>query len=177
MIYVPLSHLRSKESQCIYITYSTDSGKVTRYTHYMSSVNKYQWVYLVKTVCISCILLTDDTQCIYLVNLRHCTHLIGVQKSVKSADFSLILWFISLLLYRTARKLQLWVDWFYFANIITKEAWLTLINTSSFVNNGKYQTFVDLAILNPTITVILMAKFIHTIAAYLVPYIREGYDN
>jgi len=31
--------------------------------------------------------LIDDMQCLYLVNLRHCTHLIGVQKSVKSVDF------------------------------------------------------------------------------------------
>jgi len=38
-------------------------------------------------------------------------------------------------------------------------------------------TFVDLVILNPIITVILMAKFIPTITAYLVPCIKEGYDN
>jgi len=31
--------------------------------------------------------------------------------------------------------------------------------------------------LNPTITVILMAKFNPTITAYLVPYIIEGYEN
>jgi len=30
---------------------------------------------------------------------------------------------------------------------------------------------------NPTITVILMAKFNPTITAYLVPYIIEGYGN
>jgi len=60
-------------------------------------------------------------------------------------------------------------DWFYFANIITKEA---LVPANLFVNNGKYQTFADQIIkLNPTITVILMAKFNHTITAYLVPYI------
>jgi len=55
-----------------------------------------------------------------------------------------------------------------------------MINTSSFnyfVNNGKYPTFVDLVILNPTIIVIFMAKFNPTITAYLVPYITEGYDN
>jgi len=40
-----------------------------------------------------------------------------------------------------------------------------------------HATFVDLEILNPTITVILMAKFNPTITAYLVPYITEGYDN
>jgi len=50
-------------------------------------------------------------------------------------------------------------------------------NSSSFVNNGKYRTFVDLVILNPTITVIMMTKFNAIITAYLVPYIREGYDN
>jgi len=38
-------------------------------------------------------------------------------------------------------------------------------------------TFVDPVILNPTITVILMAKFNPTITAYLVPYKREKYDN
>jgi len=42
---------------------------------------------------------------------------------------------------------------------------------------AKYQAFVDLVILNPTITVILMAKFSPTINAYLFPYIIEGYDN
>jgi len=41
----------------------------------------------------------------------------------------------------------------------------------------KYPTFVDLVILNPTITVILMAKFNPTITAYLIPYIRELYDD
>jgi len=66
-------------------------------------------------------------------------------------------------------------DWLYFANIITKEVWLTV--TSNYFNNSKHQTFVDLVILNPTITVTLMAKFNPTITAYLVPYITEGYDN
>jgi len=47
----------------------------------------------------------------------------------------------------------------------------------NFVDNGKHLTFVDLVILNPIITVILMAKFNPTIIAYLVPYIIEGYDN
>jgi len=28
--------------------------------------------------------------------------------------------------------------WLYFANIITNEAWLTLINSNYFVNTGKY---------------------------------------
>jgi len=67
-IYVPLSHLRSKESQCIYITYSTSSGMLTRYTHCMSSSDK---MYLVNWW---------HTVHIYFVNLRHCTHLIGVYK-------------------------------------------------------------------------------------------------
>jgi len=31
--------------------------------------------------------------------------------------------------------------------------------------------------LNPTITVILMAKFNPTITAYLVPYIKQEYDD
>jgi len=31
--------------------------------------------------------------------------------------------------------------------------------------------------LNPTITVILIAKFNPTLTAYLIPYISEGYDN
>jgi len=63
------------------------------------------------------------------------------------------------------------------ANIITKEACLTLINISSLINNGKYPTFVNLVILNPTITVTLMAKFNPTITAYLVPYMIERHDN
>jgi len=61
-----------RESQCIYITYSTGSGMVTRYTHCFNEIYT---------------LVPNDTQCVHLVNLRHCTHLIGVQKSVKSADF------------------------------------------------------------------------------------------
>jgi len=36
---------------------------------------------------------------------------------------------------------------------------------------------VHLAILNPIITVIFMAKFNLTITAYLAPYKRGGYDN
>jgi len=32
-VYVPLSHLRTKESQYIYITYSTGSGMLTRYAY------------------------------------------------------------------------------------------------------------------------------------------------
>jgi len=60
------------------------------------------------------------------------------------------------------------------ANIIIKEAWLTLVPSNYFVNNSKYWTFVNLVILNPTITVILVANFNPTITAYLVPYIREG---
>jgi len=45
------------------------------------------------------------TSAYYLINLRHCTHLIGVQKSLKSADF-----FDTVILsHRTASKLQLWV--------------------------------------------------------------------
>jgi len=59
--------------------------------------------------------------------------------------------------------------WFYFANIITKRHDLRYL---ILVNKGKYPTFVDLEILNPTITV-----FNPTITAYLVPYITEGYDN
>jgi len=43
----------------------------------------FHGTYLIKVY----ISLTDDTQCVYLVNLRHCTRLKGVQKSVKSADF------------------------------------------------------------------------------------------
>jgi len=56
--------------------------------------------------------------------------------------------------------------WFYFANIITKEAWLTLINTSSFKLLCQQQwmsyTFADIVVakFNPTIT--------------LVPYIKKG---
>jgi len=59
----------------IYITYSTGSGMLMRYTHYFNEI------YVPGA---------------YFVNLRHCTHLISVQKSVKSADF---FDFISLLLY------------------------------------------------------------------------------
>jgi len=49
-------------------------------------------IYTLVPVCIShlssvYISLTDDTQYVYLVNLRHRTRLIGVHKSVKSADF------------------------------------------------------------------------------------------
>jgi len=55
-----------------------------RYTHCMSSSNE---IYALIPVRIS---LTDDTQHIYiyvyLVNLKHCTHLIGVQKSVDFFD-------------------------------------------------------------------------------------------
>jgi len=36
--------------------------------------------------------------------------------------------------------------------------------------------FVDLVILNPTITVILMAKFNPTITVHWVPYITEVHD-
>jgi len=46
--------------------------------------------------------------------------------------------------------------------IITKEVWLTPVPSNYY---GKYWTFVDLVILNPTII------------AYLVPYIIEGCDN
>jgi len=51
--------------------------------------------------------LTDDKQYVHLINLRHCTHLIGVQKSVKSADFfdTMIL-----SLHKTASKLQLGIE-------------------------------------------------------------------
>jgi len=47
-----------------------------------------------------------------------------------------------------------------------------MTNTSSlnyFVNNGKYPAFIDLVILNLTITVILTEKFNPTIMLYLVP--------
>jgi len=67
--------------------------------------------------------------------------------------------------------------WFFFANIQTKEAWLTIIPSNYFTNNGKYPTFVNLVILNPTITVILIEKCFPTITTYLVPYIIEVYDN
>jgi len=77
---------------------------------------------------------------------------------VKSADlFDTVILLISLLLYRTASKLKLWD--------------LILIHQKQFDPvNGKYPTFVDLVILNPTITVILIAKFNPIIIAYLVPY-------
>jgi len=50
---------RSKESQCMYITYSTGSEMLC-YMHFVSSVNEIyaQCVYLIK------ISLTDNTQCI-----------------------------------------------------------------------------------------------------------------
>jgi len=60
-------------------------------------------------------------------------------------------------------------DWFYFANIITKEACHITLSTMVDIQL--------LVILNPTIAIILMAKFNSTITTYLVPYIREGYDN
>jgi len=48
-----------------------------------------------------------------------------------------------------------------------------MINTISFkllCQHSKYPTFVDLVILNPTITVILMAKFNPTITAEYISY-------
>jgi len=110
---------------------------------------------------------------LYLINLRHYTHL---QKSVKSADFFHTV-ILSLFLSKKITIVGLNLnsskaDWFYFAVIITKEAWLTLITLSTTVNIE-----LLLVILNPTITVILMAKFNPTITTYLVPYIIEGCDN
>jgi len=92
------------------------------------------------------------------------TDLIAVQKSVtvKSADFfdSVILSLFSYMEHQVSYNLWDWIlidqkqiDYTYFANIITKEAWLTLVPSNYFVNDGKYPTFVDLVILNPTITV------------------------
>ena len=37
LLRLPLSHLRSKESQCIYITYCTGSGELMRFMH--SNIN------------------------------------------------------------------------------------------------------------------------------------------
>jgi len=58
-----------------------------------------------------------------------------------------------------------------------------MINTISFKLLYQQWSFVDLVILNPTITVIkfnpiiTVIKFNPIITAYLVPYIREGYTN
>jgi len=46
------------------------------------------WLLLLRaTVSFAPIWVIFQNSVTYLVNLRHCTHLIGVQKSVKSADF------------------------------------------------------------------------------------------
>jgi len=98
---------------------------------------------------------------VHLLGVRHCSHLIGVQKFVKSADNVIL----SLLLYRTPSKFQLW-EWILVYQKHYFDKWLTLFPSNYFVNNSNYQTFVDLGILNPTITVIFMAKFNPTITAY-----------
>jgi len=63
--------------------HTSDQRKVSANIWHIVLAQEYQCVYLVKAY----ISLFDDTQWVYPVNLRHCTHLIGDQKSVKSADF------------------------------------------------------------------------------------------
>jgi len=58
---------------------------------YILSLGDTQYIYLVplhvSRYSSAYFSLLDDMQCVYLVNLRYCTHLMGVLKSVKSADF------------------------------------------------------------------------------------------
>jgi len=63
--------------------------------------------------------------------------------------------------------------------VVDKRYWLTFGNLTpiNFVNNGKYQTFVDLVILNPTITVILIANSIPQSLFVWFPIIRERLGN
>jgi len=51
--YVPLSHLRSKEGQFIYITYSTGSGMLTRLCTLCHQVTSFNEVYALVPVHIS----------------------------------------------------------------------------------------------------------------------------
>jgi len=105
-LFVPLSYLRSKESQCTY--------------HRLRNANEITSMYISLKQCI-CISLTNDTQCIYLINLRHRTP----NRCPEICEISRFLYSISLLLYRAASKLQFLIHQkqfeFYFTNIITKE--------------------------------------------------------
>jgi len=56
----------------MYITYSTGSGMLMRYMYCFNMMYVQVPVYISLKQC---------------ANLRHCTHLVGIQKSVKSADF------------------------------------------------------------------------------------------
>ena len=75
-IYVLLSHLRSKESQCIYITYCTGSEKLTRYTHCTSAY-------------------ISLSQYVYLVNSRYCTPNRSAHYIQKSLDFFGVILYLS----------------------------------------------------------------------------------
>ena len=103
---VPLSHLRSKESQCIYIYiyhmyhfHTSDQRKASAYISHIAMTQSVNEIYTLLPVRISrsvsvCISLhsalmryTHCHQCIYFDNLRHCIPNRYAHYIQKSSDF------------------------------------------------------------------------------------------